>query len=110
MKRIAALVLFCLAIAACTKDQNATNNYKITTPPNQPAFEVNGIKDIGFTNWFGVSVTMNISVIYLDSAQQNVALTLSALPAGITMDTAWNNNGFPNFNTTLTLYDTTFQG
>jgi hypothetical protein len=110
MNRIFFIFLLLLTGAGCTKTQNNTNNFQTTTPPAQPAFEVSGVKDIIFTNWFGVSVTLDLSVIYLDSAQENVSLSLSSLPAGITMDTGWNNNGIPSYTTSLPLFDTSFKG
>lgn len=59
-------------------------------------------------NLYGGSLP--ITVQYSDSAQEVVTLSLSALPANITMDTTWITSGIPTFNTTITLLDTTLDG
>jgi hypothetical protein len=92
--------------AACTK---TTNNTTVTGPAT-PAFTVSGIHEIDFVNNGIETASMPLTIQYGDSAQENVTLSLSALPAGIAMDTGWLTNGIPTFSTQITLYDTTQAG
>ncbi len=98
------LLLIAMVVVSCTKTKTTTNNY--TLPPMQPAFAINGITDITFTNNFTTLGDMNLTVQYLDSAQENVTLSLSGLPDKVLTDTGWVHSGVPTYNTVLQLYDT----
>ena len=102
--------IFILGFSSCTKKYNTTNNYYTTPASTAPSFLVEGISNIAFTNDIFTAVTLNITVQYEDSAQQNVSLSVSGLPAGVVMDTTWQNRGIPTFTTTLTIYDTSAAG
>ena len=108
MKKFCFILSFAaLALAACTKK---TTNTTIMLEP-KPAYIVSGVHDVSVTNGNIYSnVTMQISVLYNDSDQYAVNLSLSALPTGIAMDTTWSTNGIPSYSTLLTLYDTTAVG
>lgn len=111
MKRFyAVLLLLVLGAFSCTKSKTTVNNYTSLPGGNTPAFSVNGLSDITLTNLFSHSYTLYINVTYQDSAQENVTLSLSGLPQGITMDTSWIHSGIPSFNTSITFYDTTAAG
>jgi len=111
MRRILLIVLLIMIwMSSCTKTKTTTNNYSILPVNAQPAFAINGITDLTFINNFEVVATMPLTVQYLDSTQQNVSLSLSGMPAGITLDTTWIHNGFPTFSTTLSLADTVISG
>ena len=106
MKKSFLLIAFAVvAIVSCTK---TTNNTTVISP--LPAFTVNGITDVTFTNGTNYFISMPLSVQYDDSAQETVALSVSGLPAGITMDTLWVNRGIPSFSTVLSLSDTLLAG
>ena len=104
---IALIVLFALS---CTKTKTTVNNYTVHATNSLPAFAVNGITDITFTTDFNVTASLNLTVEHLDSAQENVTLSLSGLPAGVVMDTLWVHSGFPTYSTTLSLFDTGIVG
>ena len=91
-------------IAGCQKKDQTVNNYN--TGGAQPAFAVNGITDVSFVSQVDYVSTLSLSVQYLDSAQENVSLSLNGLPSGIVIDTTWINSGIPTFSTTLNIYDT----
>jgi hypothetical protein len=93
------------ALASCTK----TNNNTTVIAP-LPAFTVNGIHDITLVNGGFASGLLPITVAYSDSVQQTVTLSLSALPAAITIDTSWVTTGIPTFNTDLIFMDSTSDG
>jgi len=106
MKKTCILIsLAALTLVGCTKN-NTTNN--ITTP--LPAFTVNGIHDVSLENGGSGFVDLPITVTYGDSAQEPVTLAISALPAGINIDTTWITSGTPSFSTDLLIYDTTAAG
>jgi hypothetical protein len=101
-------LLFSLAatmLAGCTKN-TTTNN--ITTP--LPAFTVDGIHDVSMTNSSVAEADLELTIQYSDSSQEAVSLSLSSLPAGITIDPAWITNGIPTYSTELYFYDTTTNG
>jgi len=107
MKRTLLLIAIAATIiVACTKNTTNTTNYIIEP---QPAFTVSGVHDVSLTNG-GYGIELPITVQYSDSAQQVVSLSMSALPAGITMDTTWVISGIPTYSTTVTLLDTTELG
>ncbi len=107
MRKATLIAAFALtALAACKKTTNTTN--LLGSP--QPAFLVNGISDINLQNDLSTTSSLYLTVAYADSAQENVTLSLSALPTGIAMDTTWINTGIPTFNTQLMIYDTTAAG
>jgi hypothetical protein len=107
MKRIHLIIAMAACAAlSCTKTKTTTNTTTTILSPTQPAFVINGINDITFTNNFNTTAILNITVQYLDSAQESVHLAVTGLPAGIEMDTMWVNNGIPTFSTHIGLYDT----
>ncbi len=107
MKKVALIAAFALTgLAACKKTTNTTN----LTGSAQPSFLVNGLSDVTLQNDLTTMTELYLTVTYADSAQSNVTLSLSALPAGITIDTSWVVSGIPTFNTALTIYDTTENG
>ena len=103
------LVVAIIAISACTKTNTTTNNY-IPPANGQPAFAVYGITDQTFVNYFTTNGTMDLTVKYLDSAQERVTLSVSGLPGDVTIDTTWVHSGIPTFSTQLSLYDTSSTG
>ena len=108
MKKACLLIVFAVVtLCSCTKNNNTTTN-NIIEP--LPAFTVSGVHDLTFTNGNTNYNSLGISVQYSDSAQQVVALSLSALPQGITLDSTWITSGIPSFSTTLLFYDSTLAG
>lgn len=89
-----------LLTASCTKK---TDNYYANPTP---AFIISGIQDFKMQADAIPVAQLNLTVQYMDSAQQGVTLALSGLPAGITLDTNAVLSGVPTFSTTLTFYDT----
>ena len=107
MKKLALIAAFAITgLAACKKTTNTTN----LTGSAQPAFLVNGLSDVTLQNDLTTMTELYLTVSYADSAQSNVTLSISTLPAGIAIDTSWVVSGIPTFNTTLTIYDTTENG
>ena len=107
--RIAAsvsLLLCVIAYAECEKSYTQA----------RPDYIVNGIHDISMVNNSlptGSPTSLTLSISYdaqSYAAQEEVSLSLSGLPAGITMDTTWITKGYPTFTTTLNLYDTSAVG
>ena len=103
--------LAALMLAGCTK--STTNNNTTVIAP-LPAFTVNGIHDVSIRNSdfgsFATNSYLPLTIQYNDSTQETVTLSLSALPAGVTMDTTWATTGIPTFSTTLQFFDTTAAG
>jgi hypothetical protein len=95
--------------ASCTKKENTINS-NTTIGPSNPAFIVNGLSGITFINNYQTYTTLHLSVLYQDSVQENVVLSLTGLPSGIGMDDTWQNSGVPSFNTDLTIFDTLGEG
>jgi hypothetical protein len=77
---------------------------------SMPAFIVTGITDVNLQNSGTIEAFLELSVQYEDSTQQQVTLSLSALPAGIALDSTWQKSGYPTFSTSLVFYDTTSAG
>jgi hypothetical protein len=100
------IVVTLLSAASCRKPKTTVNNYLLPGNDPKPAFAVNGITDQTLTTDFLSEAAMNITVTYLDSAQENVTLSLSGLPANIVIDTGWVHSGIPTFGTILSIYDT----
>src|ERR1700678_221930 len=95
------ICLFAIAVVALASCNKTTNNTTINEP--EPAFIVSGLHDASLTNG-GTYISTNsefeldLTVAYKDSTQENVNLSLSSLPTGITMDTAvWFSTGIPTF-------------
>src|ERR1700733_9346627 len=102
-------LLTAIAVVAIVSCNKTTNNTTVYEP--MPAFTVNGVHDLVFTNGaFTYDNGFELAVQYSDSAQEVVTLSLSSLPAGITMDTTWITSGIPTYNTELMLFDTTATG
>lgn len=106
MKKTCIIALLAsILLSACTKKDYTINN-TTTIGPSMPSFIVNGLTGITFTNNYATYTTLHLTVQYMDSAQENVTLAISGLPAGIGMDTTWQNTGIPTFSTDLTIFDT----
>ena len=101
MKKIYLIIALTVAIASCNK---TTNNTTVITP--LPAFTVNGITDVTLTNGTSYYISMPLTVAYDDSTQETVTLSVSGLPAGVTLDSTWATTGIPTFSTVLSLSDT----
>jgi len=101
MKKIYLIIALTVAIVSCNK---TTNNTTVITP--LPAFTVNGITDVTLTNGTSYYISMPLTVAYDDSTQETVTLSVSGLPAGVTMDSTWVTTGIPTFSTELSLSDT----
>lgn len=101
-------VLFCvlaLLTASCNKTNNSTlvNNNSGT---GKPSFALNGLSNVIIANnsEYGSTISKELTVEYLDSAQESVALTIAQLPNGIFLDSvAWVSNGIPTFTTIMRL-------
>jgi hypothetical protein len=107
MKKLFVFIsLAALGLAACKKG-TTVNVYT----GSMPSFIVSGVQNMTFTNGAYYSTqTMSLTVQYEDSTQQMVTLALSALPAGIAIDTQWQTSGYPTFSTGIEFYDTTTAG
>lgn len=90
-----------LMYGGCTKTENITNNIPVY---NTPGFTVQGITDVRISR-NGYAVEMPFSVVYHDSVQEHVQLSISELPSGIQIDTNWLKGGIPTFNTSLRFFD-----
>lgn len=104
MRRTLVLLSFAaVAIASCKKKSENT-----ATPLSMPTYTVDGIHDLTITynSTTRSMVVLPVTVQYQDSLQRPVTLSLSELPAGITMDNDWVTTGYPTFSTVLTFYDT----
>jgi hypothetical protein len=105
------IIFIAIAASATLSSCNKTTNN--TTGPVSPAFTLQGIHDVSFVNGstsYYAYYQLPVTVAYSDSSQETVTLSLSALPAGITMDTTFIASGIPTYSTTLTFYDTTQAG
>jgi|GEM_PF-976336 len=111
-KQFSRLALTVLAIlAGCTKP--TVNNTINVSTAELPSFTVSGLTNLTVTNGGGTYdyVSCQLTVNYNDSAQQMVTLSLSGLPAGITLDSAdFTATAYPNFSTAILLYDSTLAG
>jgi hypothetical protein len=104
-KQIMALMVALIAMPSCNKTSSTTSNNTISPAVSKPEFLVNGLTDITFTTFTNFYTTVNVSVQYVDSAQENVSLSYSGFPAGMGIDTT-NMSGFPDFTSTLSIIDT----
>jgi hypothetical protein len=108
------LILLCLLAllsASCKKTKESTIINNIGT--GKPTFAVYGVSDMLLINnsLYNSTITRQLTVQYLDSAQQSVTLSLSPLPAGVILDsTNWTASGIPTFDTYFILHDTTAAG
>jgi hypothetical protein len=98
MKKVALFALLCLFMAACTK-----NYYSAST---LPAFTVSGIEAVTLQQGSLTEAALSLTVKYEDSTQGNVTLSVSGLPAGVSLDTTQVMSGIPTFRTSLIFYDT----
>ncbi len=105
MKNYLFLAFWTMCLLSCRKPR-VTNNYYTPATSHSPAFVVNGITDVSFTNNFSVFAMLNLTVEHVDSVQEYTTLSVSGLPAGVIIDTNWVHSGIPTFATTLYLYDT----
>ena len=105
MKKTLLLLVITASFACCRKRDEVVNNYT-TVGSAQPAFAINGINDVSFINDENYGEQLSLTVQYLDSAQENVTLGVTGLPAGIVYDTTWINSGIPTFSTILSFFDT----
>jgi hypothetical protein len=99
---ISAVVL--LQGPGCTKNTTTNNNINKDT---LSAYTVHGIRDMKLST-DTATASSNIVVHYSDSAQQLVHLSVTGLPAGITIGNNFVTEGYPTFSTTLTLLDTNY--
>ncbi len=90
--KIPLFALLIIGFASCTKVDNNTTGSLIQP---KAAFIVNGITDLTMVNNYTFSTSLYLTVQYVDSAQQAVSLSVSALPAGVLMDTTWQSSGYP---------------
>lgn len=82
-------MLFCIALSSCKKDNNST----------QPTtYRIDNITDIQMQYYPGSSTYLSYTVNYVGPIQETVTLSLSGLPAGITVDTN-AHTGIPTFGT-----------
>ena len=100
------LILSIAAIAfgsSCKKKSSTT-----VTPVTLPVYTIDGIHDLymAANSYTTGTVTLPITVQFQDSFQKQVTLSLSDLPAGITIDNRWSTTGYPTFGTSITFYDT----
>jgi hypothetical protein len=105
------LCLIALLSASCKKTKESTIVNNIGT--GKPTFALNGISDMLLINNspYNSTITRQLTVQYLDSAQQAVTLSLSPLPEGVILDsTNWTASGIPTFDTYFILHDTTAAG
>ncbi len=104
MKKIIILISACaIAFAACKKSYT----------PAKPDYVIDGIHDISLVNNGSSYISVPFTVTYVEesnAAQELVTLSLSGLPAGITIDPNWIKTGYPTFSTAFSLYDTTAAG
>jgi len=99
------LLLATMTAISCVKKDNTTNNYYTLPLNTQPPFIVQGIVNISIMTGVTSPTGMNITMLYQDSAQENVTLALSGLPANVFVDTTWIKRGIPTFSTTILFYD-----
>ena len=107
MKTTLSIICAMILLAACQKSNTST-------PVNQniPPYVLSGLQSVTLTNYQG-STGYKAIPIAIESdgyARELVTLTVSGLPAGITLDSTWVSSGYPTFNTTLVLYDTSATG
>jgi hypothetical protein len=103
------LFLVCaIGYASCKKSYTqAKPDYVVLGVHTTTLVNTGGMIGTGNT----ISLALNVNyVAQSNAAQELVTLSVSGLPAGITMDTTWITTGYPSFATTLTLYDTTAAG
>jgi hypothetical protein len=99
------LVSLCLLISACKKETNTTIINNIDTTYAVPAYVISGLHDLHFINGFIDYGGLDLTVQYMDSAQQSVRLSLSDLPDGMQVVSNWTTTGIPTFNTTLGFFN-----
>jgi len=97
------LVLLTCICCSCTKTK--TTNIDAVSP-----FVIEGLSDVTMVNDYTMQRLLNVNVQYMNGAQQHVSLSLSPLPAGITIDTTSATSGIPDFSASYTFYDTTAVG
>ncbi len=98
MKQILFFTAICAFIIGCKKT---------TQPVN---YGVYGLQTINILNDGFSVVSLPLTVKYDGDAGERhelITLSVSGLPEGITMDTAWQHIGYPPYETRLMLFDTT---
>lgn len=95
MKKLFASLLVAALFWGCTKNNNTSNS-----------FTVNGLHDVSMTNNVTTSVSLPITVQNESSNQETVTLSVSGLPANVSLDNSnFAASGIPTFTTVLKLVD-----
>lgn len=97
------LLLFIFIVEIGCKKSSSTNNY--INRDTLSAYTVEGIGDMVLST-DSQSATRYITIKYTDSVQTQVHLSLTGLPAGITVGSDFDTVGYPTFYPRLKLYDT----
>ncbi len=100
-KSLLFLTALVIGFASCKKDEN--NYYGPYTPP----YHVEGVHDLTLqkrSNGFPGSAWLNFSVVYENSEQEKITLSLQGLPSGLhyMMD---DSSGYPSFSTYASFID-----
>ncbi len=104
MKPIIYILLIIMYCSACNK-RTTVNNY--IDNDHMTAYVVDGLRTIKLSTEQS-STNMQLAVTYENYNQKHVVLSVSDLPAGITIDTNFVKSGYPTFYTFITFYDTNF--
>ena len=104
MKNIVAACLLLLFFNCCNKKETA-NNY--INNDRLAAYTVDGLKDCVLST-DKKDCFMPVTIRYTDSAQRKIRLSVTGLPAGITVGDDFITSGYPTFSTNLHLFDTGF--
>ncbi len=108
MRTTLSIVCAIILLAGCQKSNN--NNTPATQ--NIPPYVLSGLQSVTLTNYQGSTGYKAIPIAIEGDGytRELVTLTVSGLPTGITIDSTWVSSGYPTFNTTLILYDTSVTG
>jgi len=99
-------ILLCMPVIGICFLSCQKPDVTVYTGPTYPAFTVNGVEDIHLSNGSTSAYGMALTITYTDSAQENVSLSISTLPPGISIDTALPMAGIPTFSTQIVFQDT----
>lgn len=95
MKKLFTCLFVATLFWGCSKNNNISNS-----------FTVNGLHDVSMTNKVTTSVSLPITVQNESSNQETVTLSVSGLPANVSLDnTNFASSGIPTFTTVLKLVD-----
>lgn len=92
---ITIVLTFCTFFTACDKGKTTA-----TTPTY--GYTINGLQDITIQQYVDTSISLPLAASYLSGSQENITLSISNLPAGLSVSPG-SITGTPSFNPVFTI-------